>query len=385
MSSVSGRIVEKPARMKIALLGTRGIPACYSGFETFYEELSWRLVQRGHEVTVYNRSNYISYREPTYRGVRLVRLPTISNKHFDTIVHTFFSVLHSLLQGFDIVYFCIVGNSPLTIIPRLFGCQTLLNVDGADWEREKWGGMAKAYLRWAERIACKFPDIVITDSEAAKKRYQKLYNKETTFIPYGANFSRTAEDSYLKEFGLEKNRYILFVGRLEPENQAHLLIEVFRKIETDLKLVIVGDAPYGERYKQELRRLAGDDSRIVFTGFVFGEGYRQLSSHAYLFVLTSGVEGTRPVLLDQMAFENCVLVRNSDANMEVIGQAGFFFDQHREEEDLKKKLEFLIAHPEIVEALRGEAKKRIQEKFSWERIADQYEELFGKMIGNTPA
>lgn len=364
--------------MKIALIGTRGIPASYSGFETFYEELSWRLVKRGHDVTVYNRSHYISYKEPYYRGVRLVRLPTIKNKHFDTIFHTSLSVFHSIFQRYDIVYFCIVGNSPLTLVPRLFGAKVILNVDGADWEREKWGKFAKNYLLLSERIATKFPHIVIADSRVIQKRYKRLYRKETVFIPYGANVVHNSKDRYLKKFGLEKNKYILFVGRLEPENQPHLLIEVFKEIKTDLKLVIVGDAPYGKKYKKELKELA--DKRVVFTGFVFGEGYQQLSSNSYLYVLTSAVEGTRPVLLEQMAFGNCVLVRNSEANMEVIGNAGLFFDRKKEKEDLKKKIEYLLDHPEIIEAFRKEARKKISREYNWEKITDKYEKLFLELV-----
>jgi len=360
--------------MKIALMGSRGIPACYSGFETFYEQLSWRLVKRGHDVTVYNRSNYISYREPYYRGVRLVRLPTIKNKHTDTIFHTFLSVLHSIFQKYDIVYFCIVGNSPLTFVPRLFGAKVLLNVDGADWEREKWRGLSKKYLLWSEKVATKFPHVVIADSRVIQKRYKRLYRKKTVFIPYGANVLQNAKDKYLKIFGLEKNKYILFVGRLEPENQPHLLIEVFKEIKTDMKLVIVGDAPYGEKYKKELRELA--DQRVIFTGFLFGEGYQQLSSHSYLYVLTSAVEGTRPVLLEQLAFGNCVLVRNSEANMEVIGNAGLFFDRQKEKEDLKKKIEYLLDHPELIEAFRKEACRKISREYDWEKITDEYEKLF---------
>lgn len=364
--------------MKIAFIGTRGIPACYSGFETFCEELSWRLAEQGHEVTVYNRSNYIDYKNPYYRGVRLIRLPTVKHKHFDTLFHTFLSVSHAIFQKYDIVYFCIVGNSPLTIIPRIFGQKVILNVDGADWEREKWKGFAKRYLRWSEKIATKIPHIVIADSRVIQERYKEIYKKETVFIPYGANIELNHNDDYLEKFGLEKNKYILFVGRLEPENQAHLLLKVFRTIKSDLKLAVVGDAPYAGEYKKELHHLA--DDRVVFTGFVFGEGYQQLSTHAYFYVLTSGVEGTRPVLLDQMAFGNCVLVRNSKANMEVIGNSGFAFDRQREIDDLKDKLEYLINHPEKVRLYGNKAQMRVRKEYDWDIITEKYKKLFTQLL-----
>ena len=370
--------MRRETKLKIGLMGTRGIPACYSGFETFYEELSGRLAERGHCVTVYNRSNYIKYKEPYYRGVRLVRFPTIKNKHLDTFFHTLLSVLHGIFQKYDIVYFCIVGNSPLTFIPRLFGTKTILNVDGADWERDKWKGFAKRYLMWSEKIATKFPDVVIADSSIIQKRYRELYKKETVLLSYGANVVENHNQDYLKKFNLEKEKYILFVGRLVPENLAHLLIEAFNEIDTDLKLVIVGDAPYEEEYKNRLKQTA--DEKVVFTGFVFGKGYQQLSSNAYLYVLTSGVDGTRPVLLDQMAFSNCVLVRNSAANMEVIGDAGLSFDRKREKEDLIKRLQYLLNHPEIVREYRKRARERIINHYSWEAVTDQYEKLFLSLI-----
>ncbi len=366
------------AKLKIGLMGTRGIPACYSGFETFYEELSWRLAERGHHVTVYNRSNYIEYMGSYYRGVRLVRLPTIRNKYLDTFFHTFLSILHGIFQKYDIVYFCIVGNSPLTFIPRILGSKSILNVDGADWEREKWNGFAKKYLKWCEKIATIFPNVVIADSKVIQKRYREVYNTNTIYIPYGANIIKNTNEYCLKSFGLEKDKYILFVGRLEPENRVRLLIETFKEIDTDMKLAIVGDAPYAGEYKKELKELA--DERVVFTGFVFGEGYQQLSSCAYLYVLTSGVEGTRPVLLDQMAFSNCVLVRDSAANLKVIGNAGLSFDRKRDKEDLKKQLQYLINNPKIVEEYGRRAKKRIEENYSWNVVVDQYEKLFLALV-----
>ncbi|MFW9973234.1 MAG: glycosyltransferase, partial [Candidatus Odinarchaeota archaeon] len=204
--------------------------------------------------------------------------------------------------------------------------------------------------------------------------YREIYNKDTVFLSYGANVIENNDQEYLEKYKLEKNKYILFVGRLVPENQAHLLIRAFNEIDTDMKLVIVGDAPYEKEYKRRLRQIA--DERVIFTGFVFGKGYQQLSSNAYLYVLTSGVEGTRPVLLDQMAFSNCVLVRNSAANTEVIGDSGWSFDGGREREDLTKQLQYLISHPEIVREYRKRARERVIHNYSWEAVTDQYEKLF---------
>jgi glycosyltransferase involved in cell wall biosynthesis len=262
--------------MKIALLGTRGIPASYSGFETCVEQLGQRLAARGHDVTVYCRSHHISYSGTEYKGMRLVKLPTIANKYLDTIVHSFLSSLHALFQGYDIGLYFIAGNSPVTWIPRLVGTRTLLNVDGLDWRRDKWPSMAKKYIQFSEYLATILPTNYLTDSKHVQHYYKEKYHDEPDYIPYGSDVEILLPGETLKEYGLEPRKYILFVGRLVPENCAHHIVDAFRKIDTDLKCVIVGDSAYAEEYKNTLRNLAGNDSRIVFTGYVFGKGYQEL-------------------------------------------------------------------------------------------------------------
>lgn len=363
--------------MKIAFMGIRGIPASYSGFETFVEQVAKRLVKRGHEVTVYNRSTVVAYRGRNYLGVRLIRLPTLPTKHLDSIVHTSLCCLHAFFQKFDVVYICGVGNAPLAFLPRRRGAHVILNVDGADWQRDKWGRFARWYLRTCERAAARTAEVIIADARVIQARYKQLYGVDTLFIPYGANIRRHEGWDVLERFELEPRRYILFVGRLVPENCAHTLLRAFARVETDMKLVIVGDAPYADEYKASLRAIAG--RRIVFSGFLFGEEYQEISSNPYLFVLASGVDGTRPVLLDQMAFGNAVLVRNTSANVEVVGSAGRTFEHARDEQDLATQLQDLVDHPEEILALRQAAEDRVRTKYSWERVTDRYELLFGMM------
>ena len=364
--------------MKIALLGSRGIPASYSGFETFYEQLGARLAARGHQVTVYNRLHHITYQGTIYRGVNLVSLPSLPTKHLDTISHAFFSLLHALRAKYDILYFVIVGNSPVCWLAKKLGKIVLLNVDGADAERDKWQGFAKHYIRFSEHLASRAADIIIADSRVIVERYQKEFGCPTVFIPYGAvPWPREKEASnteVLKRFGLESDGYILFVSRLTPENKAHLLIEAFRQAHPNLKLVIVGDAPYSETYKSQLNKLV--NRNVIMTGYLFGDSYRQISSHCRFFVLPSGIEGTRPVLLDQMGFGNCVLVRNNRANQEVVGNAGIFFDQQRDKESLAEKIRELSTDDNQIIYYRQKALSRVQEVYSWESIVDRYEELF---------
>ena len=394
--------------MKIALIGSRGIPARYSGFEQFYEQFAVRLAERGHEVTVYNRSHFIKDVKKEYKGVRIVSLPSIPTKHLDTITHTALSSLHALFQGYDIVYYCIVGNSPLCWIPRMVGAKTLINVDGEDWARDKWSGFAKTYQKWCERVACTCANVVVADAHGILERYRRLYNYETIFVPYGANIrtdlrssSNVAQSAEsieqseerhapcpiphaLKKWNLLPEEYIFYVGRFVPENAIDLLIRSFKKLKTDKKLVIVGDAPYADEFKKSLHELAGDDDRIIFTGYAFGDDYAQLSANAYLYVQPAGIDGTRPALLDQMGFGNCVLVRNSTVNMEVIGDCGCFFDKERLEESLVEVMQQLVNDAERVEGYRSKVVSRIENYYNWEWVTSFYEDLFQRLKEKRP-
>ena len=362
--------------MRIAFVGIRGIPATYSGFETFVEQLSTRLAARGHYTAVYNRLHHIKYSEPTFRGVRVFRLPAIPTKHLDTFSHTFLSCFHILSQSYDIVYFCGIGNAPLCRFARIGGKKVILNVDAEDWKRGKWGRFASSYLRWCERVAHRSAHSLIADSRVIQERYRQELGADTQYISYGANVGRSRDDKAVRKFGLEPNQYILFIGRLVPENNAHLLIQAYQKLHLHQKLVIVGDAPYSTDYKESLRKMAGPN--VIFTGYVFGEDYSSLSSHARLFVLPSRIDGTRPVLLDQMGFGNCALVSDSPGNMEVIGDSGDSFNGTVE--DLKNKINLLLNDSELVTAYRERAAARVKQHYSWDVVADQYEKLFSSLI-----
>lgn len=370
--------------MKIAFLGSRGIPARYSGFETFYEQLAVRLAARGHDVTVYNRSHFIKDVRGSYQGVRLVTLPSIPTKHLDTLTHTLISSLHALTRRYDITYYSIVGNSPLAWIPRLVGSKVLLNVDGEDWAREKWGKFARWYQLRCEKIACRTAHMIIADAREVQRRYRDLYGTESVFVPYGGNLSGDDQTGVLQQWGLSPGRYIYYVGRFVPENAIDLLIRAFRNVETDIKLVITGDAPYMDEYKRHLHELASDDNRVVFTGYAFGDAYKQLSSHALLYVQPSGVDGTRPALLDQLGFGNCVVVRNSTVNMEVIQDAGYAFDRSQPETSLTELLQTLVDHPDKVDAMKEKARYRIATYYNWEWITDFYLDLFSRLSAGKP-
>jgi len=369
--------------MKIALMGTRGVPASYSGFETCVEQLGQRLVERGHDVSVYCRSNHIDYNGDEYKGMHLIKLPTIRNKYLDTMFHSFLSSLHALPQRFDICLYFIAGNSPVTWIPRLVGTKTILNVDGLDWKREKWPTIAKKYIQFSEYLATKLPNVYLTDSKVVQGYYRDKFNSTPPYIPYGSDVEQLAAGKTLAQFDLEHQNYILFVGRLVPENCAHHLVKAFQILKTDMKCVIVGDAAYAESYKAELYALANHDPRIVFTGYVFGKGYLELGSNAYLFVETSGVGGTHPALIEAMAFGNCVITHNTPENLETIGKAGFSYDGKIGAESLQEILTKLIENPELVQEYRSLARNRAVSTYTWEAVTDEYERLFYQVLNRS--
>jgi glycosyltransferase involved in cell wall biosynthesis len=363
--------------MKIAILGTRGIPAAYSGFETAAEELASRLSQRGHDVIVYCRPHVVDRKLAAYKGARLVHLPTIQNKYLDTFVHTLLSAWHAarVLRP-DVALFFIAGNSPLCRITRAAGIPTLINIDGLDSDRQKWPAPAKAYLRFAERAAPRFADHAITDSHAVAATFQRRYGREIGVVPYGVADPGHDGRQALDELGLEPRRYILFVGRLEPENNPHLLVEAFSRIDRrrarGMKLAIVGGAPYADDYIRQVRRTA--DPRVVFPGYVFGRRYWELQRHAYLFCAPTGVGGTHPVILEAMAAGNCVLVNDHPPNAETVGDAGIYFSGRRGVDSLSAQLSRLLDDERLVAEYRGRARRRAAE-FSWEAVTDQYERL----------
>ena len=363
--------------MRIAILGTRGIPANYGGFETFAEHLSTRLVARGHEVTVYCRAHYVSPRQIEFQGVRLKVLPTIRHKYFDTVVHTFLSALHAVSSRYDAALICNAANAPFSPILRVAGIPVALNVDGLEHKRKKWNWIARRYYLMAERLATILPTETVTDAKVIQEYYLARHKAISTMIAYGAEVERRP-DPLVRRWRVEPNRYVLYVSRLEPENNAHLVIEAFKSVRTAHKLVIVGDAPYARDYINDLKARARRDKRIVFTGFVFGRDYRALQQNAYCYVHATEVGGTHPALLEAMGFGNCVLTLAAPENIEAIGDAGIAY---ADESDLAEKLQRVLRDGSLVQAYRNRAQARVQDAYDWDYVVDQYEELFAKMAG----
>jgi glycosyltransferase involved in cell wall biosynthesis len=356
--------------VKFAIVGTRGIPARYGGFETFAEELSTRLAARGHQVTVYCRQKSPS----PYRGVSLAYLPTIRHKYLDTIVHTFLSTLHLLAHRQDAVLYCNAANAIFTWMPRVLGMPVALNVDGLERNRKKWNAVAKAWYRISEWLATWMPNAVVTDAVAIAEYYRERYRRESSMIPYGAEVGPVETDAVLGQLGLENEKYFLYVSRMEPENNGLLVRESFEKIDTAFKLALIGDAPYAAEYITKVRDTK--DPRVVMPGSIYGDGYRELGSHCFAYIHATEVGGTHPALIEAMGRGALTLYLDTPENAEVAGGAGIAFTP----ETLSKVIENTLIMPSN-ERKKWQLRsiKRVQERYSWDAVTDSYENLLKKL------
>jgi len=361
--------------VRIALLGTRGIPANYGGFETFAEELSTRLAARGHDVTVYCRERYA---EKTYRGVTLIWLPSIRHKYFDTLVHTGVSTLWLMFRPCDVALYCNAANAIFTILPRLRRVPVALNVDGIERKRRKWNRMAKAWYLMSEYLATILPTRIIADAEVIQHYYRDRYAKDSNFIAYGADESVEPGRNALDLLGLEPGRYFLYVSRFEPENHPLEVRRAFERISTDMKLALVGDAPHAGEYIRQVRDTA--DARIVIPGAIYGRGYRELGSHCFAYIQATEVGGTHPALIENMARGALVLYRNTPENAEVCGDAGLPFEG---EEGLEAAMRWALEMPDAErDSYRDRARTRVRERYDWEVVTTQYERLFESLVSH---
>lgn len=357
--------------MRIALLGTRGIPARYGGYETFAEELSVRLVERGHHVTVYCRQRH---ENNPYRGVALTALPTIRNKYLDTLAHSALSTLHLLFCRYDAVLYCNAANAIFTLAPRVLGMPVALNVDGIERFRSKWNRAAKSWYHLSEFLATRFPTVTVTDAKEIAAYYRREYGRESACIPYGADVHRTGSTEILRRVGVEPYKYWLYVTRFEPENNPLLVRQAFEQVDTTLHLVLVGDAPYAKDYIRQIRDTR--NPRIHIPGAIYGAGYHELQSHCYGYIHATEVGGTHPALIEAMGKGNLVLYLNTPENAEVAGADGIPF----EKPDLTPAITQASSLPQASwEQYRTASQERIRRLYSWDAITDLYEHLFREL------
>ena len=354
--------------MRIAILGTRGIPAQYGGFETFAEELAWRLVERGHSVTVYCRE-----REPigNYRGAKRQYLPTIRHKYFDTLAHTGISTLHLLANPVDVALYCNGANAIYTWLPRVLGMPVALNVDGLERKRKKWNVLAKKWYHLSEWLSTFCPTRIVTDAFEIERYYRESYQAASTFIPYGAELGPVEWKPML---GLAPREYFLYVTRFEPENNPLLVRESFELVQTSKKLALVGDAPYAQEYIAQVRNTK--DPRVILPGAIFGSGYRVLQSHCFAYVHATEVGGTHPALIEAMGRRALILYLETPENIEVAGGVGIPFQHDSLSDALGLALSMTESEREL---LRASALERVRQRYSWDVVTDQYEALFQEL------
>ncbi len=362
--------------MKIAILGTRGIPANYGGFETFAEECAAGLAARGHDVTVYCRSHHVPLGQRRYRGVSLVVLPTLQWKYTDTLVHTFLSVIHALFRRYDVMLICNAANSIFAWIPRLAGTPVALNVDGIERLRRKWNRAGRAYYRACEYLSVWLPNATVTDARVIQRYYRERYGADSEFIAYGTLACQTTTRACLDRLGLAPGGYILYVSRLEPENNAHLVVRAYGSVRTAKPLVIVGDAPYSHEYIRTLKSMA--DPRVLFPGAIYGASYRELLAHAFCYVHATEVGGTHPALVEAMGQGNLVLANGTPENAEVLGDAGLLYAKN-DAGDLTRQLQQVEDSPERFARLRQKSLERARAEYCWDNIVSRYEQLFVRL------
>ena len=370
-------------KLNIAMLGHKRIPSREGGIEIVVEELSTRMVKEGHSVTCYNRSgHHVSGKEfdggslEEYRGVKVKSVFTINRKGLAAMTSSFFAAICTAFGKYDVVHFHAEGPCAMLWLPKLFGKRCIATIHGIDWQRAKWGGFASKYIKFGEKVAAKYADEIIVLSEGVQKYFMDTYGRKTVFIPNGVNRPILRGPQLIKErFGLEKDSYILFLGRLVPEKGITYLIEAFQGVTTDKKLVIAGGSSDTDTFMQELKQLAEGDNRIIFTGFVQGQMLEELYSNAYVYTLPSDLEGMPLSLLEAMSYGNCCLTSDIAECAEVVEDKAILFKKS-DIDDLKEKLQYACDNPDAVKKLKDEAADFICGKYNWDDVVEQTLKLY---------
>jgi glycosyltransferase involved in cell wall biosynthesis len=360
--------------VRIAILGTRGIPARYGGFETFAEELAARLSVRGHQVTVYTRRVASEPPMRSYRGAAVRVLPALRLKALETLSHTFLSCLDVSRRHYDVVLMCNAANAPLIPLIHARGLRLALNVDGIERKRRKWGRLGRAYYRLSEGLAARWADRLVTDAAVIQRYYRRAWRRGSMMIPYGGDLPRPETDEALRRFGLRAGEYFLYVSRFEPENNPDRVVLAYREVGGDTPLVLVGGAPYARALVERVRALASEDPRVVLTGPVYGIGYRELLFGARAYIHATEVGGTHPALVEAMGAGRLVFYLDNPANREVAGDAGVGFELAGERE-LSRVLNRYLSDPTALAPFAERARERVIVRYRWDGVATAYERI----------
>ena len=359
--------------LKVAILGTRGIPANYGGFETCADEVGRGLAARGHAVTAYCRRGNAPGDPAEYGGVRLRYTGHIERKALGTLTHTLTATADALRRDFDVLLYFNAANAVPAMLAKLSrSAPIVLNVDGLEWKRRKWGPLGRTYYRVAEWLSTKIADRVVSDSAAIQAYYQSHWKTPSTFVPYGAHIEGPERPEILKEYGLEPDSYFLTASRLEPENNADITVRAFEQVATEKRLVIAGGTNYRSDFVRRLRSTA--DRRVVFLGPVYAPGHvRELHCGAFAYIHGNEVGGTNPALLKAMGYGNCVLALDVPYNAEVVVDAALLY--RKDPADLAAKMRLVLTDRTLVERLRQSARDRVRSAYRWDQVIEGYERI----------
>lgn len=370
-------------KINIAMLGHKRVPSREGGIEIVVEELSTRMVRLGNSVTCYNRSgHHVSGKKyddksiQEYKGVRLKYVPTIDKKGLAAMSSSITGAIGAALGDYHVVHFHAEGPSFMCWLPKLFRKKIIVTVHGLDHQRAKWGTFARAYIMQGEKNAVKYADEIIVLSEGVQRYFKEKYNRDTKFIPNGVNCLRQRKaNAIATKYGLKENNYLLFLGRIVPEKGLRYLIEAFKNVRTDKRLVIAGGSSDTEEFMDELGKMASKDERVIFTGFVQGEVLEELYSNAYLYVLPSDLEGMPLSLLEAMSYGNCCVVSDIPECTEVVEDKAVIFEKSNVA-DLREKLQMLCDDDAIVGKYKENATDFICGKYNWDLVVDKTLELY---------
>ena len=374
-------------RLKIAMIGHKRIPSREGGVEIVVDELSTRMVKLGHQVDAYNRSGYHvsgkkfdEKRGRIYEGVRLITIPTFHNSSLNAVVYSFLATIvataKALVGGYDVLHYHAEGPCMMLWIPKLFGIHVVATIHGLDWQRAKWGNFASKMLKQGEKTAARHADEIIVLSKNVQEYFQETYQRHTVYIPNGISRPQHREADLIQErFGLEKDGYILFLARIVPEKGLHYLIDAYRQLDTEKKLVIAGGCSHSQEYMDEIRRICATDHRIVLTGFVQGRELEELYSNAWLFVLPSDIEGMAISLLEAMSYGNCCLVSDIEECVSVVEDKALVFKKSVVTE-LHKKLQSACDDETMVAAYKNKAADFICSQYCWDDVVEKTLEVY---------
>ena len=371
--------------MKVAMIGHKRIPSREGGVEVVVEELSTRLIKDGYQVDVYNRKgknvqdkkadkNKGKLKE--YKGVRIITIPTINKKGLDALIYSILATIRALVGHYDVIHFHAEGPCAMLWLPHLFGIRTVATIHGLDWQRSKWGGLGTKYIKFGERIAAKYADEIIVLSKSVEKYFKETYNRDTHYIPNGVSTPTTREPRIIKErYNLEKDSYILFLARIVPEKGLHYLIDAYKQINTDKKLVIAGGASHTNDYLKKIKEMVKDNPNIIMTGFVQGRLLEELYSNCYLYCLPSDIEGMPLSLLEAMSYGCNCLVSDIEENTQITESYADTFKKSNVK-DLKNKLEEIVKKKKKID--NEKIKKFILNKYNWDNITIKTERIYAK-------